>query len=135
PDGDEVKPLSGLGLASRLVQGYLKKRVRAGRAGPSDEERAMGKRHFWGEVTDGAGKRAEARMHGPESYTLTVLAALAVVERVLAGHAPVGYQTPSTAYGPDFVLGCEGSRARGLKRRAYTIRTIRPSGFWASLWN
>jgi short subunit dehydrogenase-like uncharacterized protein len=100
--------LLGWALASRLVQGYLKKRVRAGPAGPTDEERARGKSHFWGEVTDDVGNRAEARLQGPESYTMTVLAALAVVERVLAGDAPVGYQTPSSAYGADFVLGVKG---------------------------
>ena len=47
-------------------------------------------------------------LRGPEGYTLTVLAALAVVERVAAGGAPLGFQTPSMAYGPDFVLGLEG---------------------------
>ncbi len=31
-----------------------------------------------------------------------------VVERVLAGDAPVGYQTPARAYGADFVLELEG---------------------------
>jgi short subunit dehydrogenase-like uncharacterized protein len=98
----------GWALASRLVQGYLKKWVRSGPPGPTDEERARGKSYFWGEVTDDAGNRAEARLQGPESYTLTVLAALAVVERVLTGHAPAGYQTPSTAYGADFVLGVKG---------------------------
>ena len=98
----------GWALSSRLVQGYLKNRVCAGPPGPTDQERARGKSYFWGEVTDGAGNRAEARLHGPESYTLTVLAALAVVERVFAGHAPAGCQTPSTAYGPDFVFGVKG---------------------------
>ena len=39
---------------------------------------------------------------------MTVHAALAVVERVLAGEAPLGFQTPSTAYGCDFVLGLKG---------------------------
>jgi len=71
-------------------------------------------------VTDGAGNKAEAHLQGPESYTLTVLTALAVVERVLAGHAPAGYQTPSTAYGPDFVLGVKGvtreDRTAGIMR-------------------
>jgi short subunit dehydrogenase-like uncharacterized protein len=98
----------GWALSSRLVQGYLKKRVRAGPPGPTDEERARGNSYFWGEVTDGAGNRAEARLQGPDSYTLTVLTALAVVDYILAGHAPAGYQTPSTAYGPDFVLGLKG---------------------------
>ncbi|HWY87279.1 MAG TPA: saccharopine dehydrogenase NADP-binding domain-containing protein [Gemmataceae bacterium] len=110
----------GWALASRPVQAYLKNRVRAGSPGPTDEERARGKSYFWGEVTDGAGNKAEAHLQGPESYTLTVLTALAVVERVLAGHAPAGYQTPSTAYGPDFVLGVKGvtreDRTAGIMR-------------------
>jgi saccharopine dehydrogenase (NAD+, L-lysine-forming) len=48
------------------------------------------------------------RLRGPDGYTFTVRAALAVVERVLAVEAPPGFQTPSTAYGADFVLGLEG---------------------------
>lgn len=39
---------------------------------------------------------------------MTVQAALGVVEHVLAGDAPPGFQTPSTAYGCDFVLGLAG---------------------------
>jgi hypothetical protein len=31
-----------------------------------------------------------------------------VVERVLSGQAPAGFQTPAKAYGPDFVLGIPG---------------------------
>jgi len=31
-----------------------------------------------------------------------------VVKQVLAGNAPPGFQTPAKAYGPDFVLECEG---------------------------
>jgi len=98
----------GWALACRPVQGYLRNRIRSGPPGPTDEERARGKSYFWGEATDAVGNRAQARMQGPESYTLTVLAALAVVERVLGGHAPAGYQTPSTAFGADFVLGLKG---------------------------
>ncbi len=55
-------------------------------------------------MADAAGTKAQARLRGPESYTLTVLTALAVVERVLTGQRTAGYQTPSTAYGPDFIL-------------------------------
>lgn len=47
-------------------------------------------------------------MRTPHSYTLTALASLAVVERVLSGHAPAGYQTPAKAYGADFVLEIQG---------------------------
>jgi short subunit dehydrogenase-like uncharacterized protein len=95
-------------LGSSFVQGRLKRRIQAGPPGPTDEERARRKTFLWGEATDDAGQRVVTRLRGPEGYTLTVLAALAVVERVAAGGAPPGFQTPSTAYGPDFVLGLEG---------------------------
>ena len=56
-----------------------------------------------------AGRTAVSRLEGPEGYTLTVMAALAVVQsEVLAGTAPPGFQTPSRAYGADFVLTLEG---------------------------
>jgi short subunit dehydrogenase-like uncharacterized protein len=95
-------------LASSLVQSFLKKRVRSGAAGPNAEQRARGRTIVWGEVTDPAGRRASARLHGPEGYTFTMRTALAAIENVLAGSAPPGFQTPSRAYGPDFVLGVEG---------------------------
>jgi short subunit dehydrogenase-like uncharacterized protein len=62
----------------------------------------------WGEVEDAEGRRAVSRLATPEGYTFTARAALAVVDRVLAGQAPAGFQTPAKAYGPDFVLGIEG---------------------------
>jgi short subunit dehydrogenase-like uncharacterized protein len=95
-------------LASRPVQEYLKRRIRAGPPGPSDEERRRGRTLVWGEVTDALGRRAVSRLAGPEGYTLTALTALALVERVLAGEAPPGFQTPSRAYGADFILGIPG---------------------------
>jgi len=76
--------------------------------GPTDEERARGQSLLWGEAMDASGSRVVARLRGPEGYTLTMLAALAVVGRVLAGQAPPGFQTPSLAYGADFVLELPG---------------------------
>ncbi len=95
-------------LGCSAVQSYLKKRVRSGAPGPNAEQRARGRTTVWGEVTDPAGRRASARLYGPEGYTFTMRTALAAVERVLAGAAPAGFQTPSKAYGPDFVLGVDG---------------------------
>jgi len=92
-------------LARSFVQSFLKKRVRSGAPGPNAEQRARGRTILWGEVTDPAGQRASARLHGPEGYTFTMRTALAAVEKALAGAAPPGFQTPSKAYGPDFVLG------------------------------
>jgi len=47
-------------------------------------------------------------LQGPEGYTLTVLTVLAILERVVAGEAPPGFQTPSMVYGPDLVLTIPG---------------------------
>jgi len=95
-------------LRTQMVQNYFKKKIQAGPPGPSDEQRARGRCILWGEATDAAGNKAVSRLEGPEAYTMTVRTALAVAERVLAGQATPGFQTPATMFGPDFVLGVEG---------------------------
>jgi short subunit dehydrogenase-like uncharacterized protein len=95
-------------LGSSFVQRLIRRRIQAGPPGPTEEERDRGKTFLWGEAENAAGQKVVSRIRGPDGYTLTVRAAVAVVERVLAGAAPVGFQTPSMAYGPDFVLGLAG---------------------------
>ena len=95
-------------LGSEPVRRFLTARVRAGAPGPSAEERRRGRGFVWGEVEDDGGRRATSRLALPDGYTFTAHAALAVVERALAGQAPAGFQTPAKVYGPDFVLGLEG---------------------------
>jgi short subunit dehydrogenase-like uncharacterized protein len=95
-------------LPSGPVQRFLKQRIQAGPPGPSDEERAAGESVLWGEVVDSTGRTVVSRLHGPEGYTLTALTALAAVDKVLAGQAPAGFQTPSRAYGADFILEIPG---------------------------
>jgi short subunit dehydrogenase-like uncharacterized protein len=91
-------------LRSSWMQRFLKRRIQARPPGPSDEERARGRTFLWGEASDGEGRRVVSRLRGPEGYTFTMQTALAAMTRVLNGDAPPGYQTPSLAYGPDFVL-------------------------------
>ncbi|TFG47994.1 MAG: hypothetical protein E4H38_07200 [Gemmatimonadales bacterium] len=76
-------------------------------AGPSEAARAAGSTSVWGEVTDAEGRRAAGRIRGPEGYTLTALSAVRAMERTLSGATP-GFQTPSRAFGPDFVLDIPG---------------------------
>jgi short subunit dehydrogenase-like uncharacterized protein len=103
---------AGALLRSALVRRCLSARVREGAPGPTDAERRRGRSLVWAEVEDDAGRRVASRITAPDGYTLTAHAALAAVERVLAGEAPVGFQTPAKAFGPDFVLGLDGvSRA------------------------
>lgn len=101
-------------LATGFAQKYLQSNIPAG--GPSDEERAKGRTLLWGEATDDSGNRVESRQQGPEGYTLTALAALNIVEKILAGRFTPGYQTPAKAYGADLVLEIEGVSRQDIGR-------------------
>ena len=81
-------------------------------AGPTAEERRGGETFVWASVRGADGSQATGRLHGPEGYTFTADAALAAAERVEAGEAPAGYQTPATAFGPDFALQIDGVERR-----------------------
>jgi short subunit dehydrogenase-like uncharacterized protein len=50
-----------------------------------------------------------------EGYAFTAVAAVACAARVLAGGVAPGFQTPATAFGPDFVLGLPGSTRTDLE--------------------
>ena len=95
-------------LQLRPVQRLLEALIHAGKPGPDAEERNAGVSLIWGEVENAAGERAVARMRTPEGYTLTARTAVAAVRRVLEGDAPAGFQTPSTAFGADWILEFDG---------------------------
>lgn len=95
-------------LKSRPVQSLLKAGIRCAPAGPSAEQREAGSSLLWGEVVDDRGQRCVSRLRTPESYALTALTALSAAEKVLAGQAKPGFQTPSLAFGPDFILEFAG---------------------------
>jgi short subunit dehydrogenase-like uncharacterized protein len=103
-------PLFRLGwlLSVAPVKGLLKRLTRMLPPGPTPEERAQGALIIWEEVEDGRGQRAASRLQVPNGYALTAMAAQEIVEQVLAGAAPAGFQTPSSAYGADFILRFEG---------------------------
>ncbi len=91
-------------LKLKPVKNLLKKVVAERMTGPTADEIAQSRVVVWGEVIDEQGNTAVSRLHTPEAYSLTARSSLAAVRRVLAGEAPTGYQTPSTAFGKDFVL-------------------------------
>mgnify|MGYP001104458784 CR=1 FL=1 len=95
-------------LASGPLQRYLQGKIPPG--GPSDQERARGKTLLWGEASDTAGNRVEARLQTPEGYTITALAALNITQKILEGNFTPGFQTPSKAYGADLVLEIAGTK-------------------------
>lgn len=103
--GRFVRPLLGL----KPVQGFLRRRIEAGPAGPTDEQRARSVSLIWGEARDGDGNVVTSTLRTVEGYTLTARSGLLAAKKVLEGGAKPGYQTPSTAFGADYVLELEGS--------------------------
>ena len=98
-----VRPI----LAMRPVQAFLKSRVRSGKPGPTPAERARGRSLIWGIAEDGK-TAVRSRLETPEGYTLTAITSVLMVQKALAGNAPAGYQTPSSAYGADLIMEVEG---------------------------
>ncbi len=96
-------------FALRPVQRFLKARVNARPAGPSAAQRDKALSVCWGRVEDDGGGVAEATLKTPEGYTLTARASLDIARRVLQGDFSTGYQTPSSAYGPDLILDIDGT--------------------------
>lgn len=86
----------------------LRRRIRSAAPGPTDAERALGIGLLWGRVEDDAGNAVEARLCTSEGYTLTALTSLLIMRKVLTGEIRPGFQTPSSAYGPDLILEIEG---------------------------
>jgi short subunit dehydrogenase-like uncharacterized protein len=72
---------------------------------PSPVAREHGRGFVWGEATDGE-RTITSRLVTPESYSLTVDAAVTAIEHVSQTDL-TGYQTPASAFGPSFVLGLE----------------------------
>ncbi|KTG09183.1 hypothetical protein AUR64_15430 [Haloprofundus marisrubri] len=75
---------------------------------PSTEERADATVYVWGEATDDGDERVVSRLRTPHAYALTAETAVLCAEKTLAGDAPVGYQTPASAFGADLILEVPG---------------------------
>jgi short subunit dehydrogenase-like uncharacterized protein len=102
-----LRPLIRL-VETRPIQWLLRQIITRRPPGPTAEARRSGSVRMWGEAIDDQDQRAISRMETPEGYSLTVETALAAVSRVLAGDFKPGFQTPSLAYGADFILEFEG---------------------------
>ena len=97
-----------------LLQESIKALIGAGAAGPSARTRASTRTVVWGQVRNRGGKRATARLQTPNGYALTAMTALRAAQNAVTGHATPGFQTPSRAFGKDFVLQFEGVRREDI---------------------
>jgi short subunit dehydrogenase-like uncharacterized protein len=82
--------------------------------GPSAAERLDGRYWALAEVTDRDGSVVRSVIETPTGYTYTQLAAVESARRVLAGQHLPGFQTPSTAFGPELATSISDSRITDL---------------------
>ncbi len=95
-------------LYTRPLRWALKQALRLARSGPSEAQRREGFSLIVGEVSNPAGQTVTSRLRTPEGYTFTALATVEIMQRILSSDFRPGFQTPSLAYGPDFVLRFPG---------------------------
>jgi short subunit dehydrogenase-like uncharacterized protein len=94
-------------LYNRPVKRFLQWFLRFQPAGPSEEQRTKGFSLMLGEASDGA-TTVRTKQRVPEGYQLTALTSLAIAKRILAEDLKPGFQTPSRAYGADYILDFPG---------------------------
>ena len=100
-------------LGTAPVQGWLKRQVHKRVSGPDAKARAASDAWVWGEVRNAAGAEVRGELRTPNGYTLTVIASLGIVARLLQGPpAAGGFYTPSRLMGADYVLGLPGVERR-----------------------
>jgi len=99
-----LAPVVQTGPVQSLLKWLVDRRI----DGPNDERLREGSGEIYGEAENADGERVVSRLETPNGYALTRDTALLCTRRVLDGDAPVGYQTPSSAYGKDLVLEVDG---------------------------
>jgi short subunit dehydrogenase-like uncharacterized protein len=99
-----IKSFLGLGF----MQSFLKAQVDWMPEGPGEATRRAGHAVIVGEARNNDGQTVRSRLRTPEGYTLTALAAFDAARRVAAGEVETGFQTPSRAFGPDYILSFDG---------------------------
>jgi short subunit dehydrogenase-like uncharacterized protein len=94
-------------LYNRPVKRFLQWFLRFQPAGPSEARRTNGFALLIGEASDGA-TTVHTKQRVPEGYQLTALTSLAIAKRILAEDLKPGFQTPSRAYGANYILEFPG---------------------------
>lgn len=83
-------------------------------SGPSREQNENGFSLMIGEMRD-ADQVIRAKLRTPEGYRCTALTAVEIMKRILDNDYRPGFQTPSLAYGADFILQFDGVEREDLK--------------------
>jgi short subunit dehydrogenase-like uncharacterized protein len=103
-------------LGAAPVQWWLKRRATRAPAGPDAQLRERTPVLLWGEVRNAAGRTVVGRMRVANGYTVTVHAALGLVDRLLAAPPHGRSYTPSQIAGADFAAQLPGSTPLAITR-------------------
>ena len=95
-------------LYNRPVKFILKSMINLYPKGPTEARRLKRFATMIGEVTNDQGGRAVSKLRTREGYTFTAQVTVEIMKRILNGEYKTGFQTPSLAYGSDFILQFEG---------------------------
>lgn len=90
-------------LRRQWVQGLLKRRIERTVRPPDPAQRDRYPTFVWGEARNAAGRICTARLRTSSGYTLTVDAAIGILEHVLNAAPTPGFKTPTMLVGADFV--------------------------------
>jgi len=101
-------------LYNPVAKGILKSLIDMFLKGPKEERRKTSSAIFVGEVIAQNGGRATSKLITPEGYTCTALTALEIMKRILNQDLKTGFQTPSLAYGSNFIMQFAGVRREDL---------------------
>lgn len=82
-------------------------------SGPSRDQNERGFSLMVGEMRDEE-KVVRAKLRTPEGYRLTALTSVEIMKRILSGDYQLGFQTPSLAYGADFIMQFSGVEREDL---------------------
>ncbi|WP_235296289.1 saccharopine dehydrogenase family protein [Portibacter marinus] len=96
-------------LRTSWVKSLAKKWVNKNLTGPDEEQNQKGFALLYGKVCNNHNEIV-ARLKCPEVYRFTALASCEIMDKVLKSKIKVGYQTPATTYGWQFINEIEGCR-------------------------
>jgi len=97
-----------------FVQKFLQNKVKKSVTGPSEQMREDSHCYLWGEVKNAAGDTQSAKLTTPEGYKLTAITSIMVVESMSAKLPETGFQTPSMAFGSDFILNVGNTKREDI---------------------
>ena len=106
--------VAGPWLYNRPVKKLLQWLVNLSVKGPDEEKRRRASAVFIGEATNQSGGRVVTKLTTPEGYTCTALTTVEIMRRILDGDLKIGFQTPSMAYGANFITQFKGVKRENL---------------------